>query len=358
MEINILTNNSCPNSKAFNCPLLASKPFFTEKGYELSFHWKISDRAFDCDVLFINSNVFRSHWNTDRPHIFNFLEQAKSRKLKILWFDTTDSTWCTQFEVMPYVDLFLKSQVYRDKSQYLNPFRTGRIFTDYFDALYKTGEKEETFPSPSEKDLGKMRISWNTCFENYNESRFNIPARIKQKARPLLSSLLCEGLSIRFTSPNRRRNVKVSCRLGLSHSRPSVVAHRKAVIGIMGEMNVPTSKIRLSEYFSELRDSQIGIGPFGVGEITLRDFEIIICGAALVKPDMSHLETWPPLFQPEETFVPHKWDLSDLKDKVDALIGNPDLRIRISMNAQKTYMGAVSPEGLECFAKRLIRIMG
>ncbi|MFA6567556.1 MAG: glycosyltransferase, partial [Victivallales bacterium] len=350
-KINILTNNSCPNSKAFNCPLLASKPYFEEKGFNLDFHWKMSESIFNCDILFINSNVFRSFWSSDKNKIFKFLESARIRDLKILWFDTTDSTWCTQFEVMPYVNLFLKSQVLKDRKQYLRRFRTGRIFTDYFDDLYKTGEKEEIFPLPSENDLGKIRISWNTCFENYNESRFGIGARIMQKARPLLSSLICEGLSINFTPPNKQRNIKVSCRVGLSHSRPSVVAHRNAVIKIMGEMNVPTSKISLSEYFSELRDSQIGIGPFGVGEITLRDFEIIICGAALVKPDMSHLETWPPLFQPERTFVPGKWDLSDLKNKMETLIENPDLRIRLSMTAQKTYMDAVSPEGLVSFAE-------
>jgi hypothetical protein len=125
----------------------------------------------------------------------------------------------------------------------------------------------------------------------------------------------------------------------------------------MRTINVPTAKISLSEYFSELRNSQIGVGPFGVGEITLRDFEIIICGAALIKPDMNHLETWPNLFQPDETYVPHKWDLSDLKEKLNGLIGNPDLRIQLAMKAQKNYKEAVSPEGLANFADRLIGIM-
>jgi hypothetical protein len=356
-RINILTNNGCPNSKAFNCPLLASKPYFKEKGFQLDFHWKISDSIFNCDILFINSNVFRTFWNSDSYKIFKFLEAARTRNLKILWFDTTDSTWCTQFKVIPYVDLFLKSQIFKDKKQYLKRFRTGRIFTDYFDDLYRTCEKEESFPMPSGNDLGKLGISWNTCFENYNESRFGLSARIKQKARPFISSMLCEGLSISFTRPDSPRNVEVSCRIGLSHSRPSVVAHRNAVNEIMGTINVPTAKISLSEYFSELRNSQIGVGPFGVGEITLRDFEIIICGAVLVKPDMNHLETWPNLFQPGETYVPHKWDLSDLKEKLNGLTDNPDLRIQLAMNAQKTYKDAVSPEGLANFADRLLGII-
>ena len=157
--------------------------------------------------------------------------------------------------------------------------------------------------------------------------------------------------------PNIQRNIEVSCRIGVSHSRPSVIAHRKAVIEIMKSMNVPTSKIKLPEYFSELRSSQIGVGPFGVGEITLRDFEIIICGAVLVKPDMGHLETWPDLFEPGKTYVTHKWDLSDLKDKLSTLIDNPDLRIRLAMDAQKIYKDAVSPKGLANFAGRLMGII-
>ncbi len=355
MRINVLTNNSCPNSKAFNCPLLASRPYFEEKGFSLDFHWKISDKAYGCDILFINSNVFRTFWKDRKSHILNFLVDARTRKVKIIWFDTTDSTWCTQFEVLPFVDLLLKSQLLKDRTQYLKSFRTGRIFTDYFDSLYSSGEKEEDFPLPSEKDLGKIGISWNTCFENYTESRFGLTARIRQKARPLLSSMFRQGLDIKFTPPNIKRGVEASCRLGLSHSRPSVVAHRKAVIKIMEKMGVYSSKLPLPEYFSELRNSQIGVGPFGVGEITLRDFEIIICGAALVKPDMGHLETWPDLFQPDRTFLSHKWDLSDMEEKIRELIKDPDRRIHLALGAQKIYKDAVSPTGLANFADRLVK---
>ena len=357
MIINVLTNNSCPNSKAFNCPILASNIFFDEKGYRFVFHFKISPKVVNCDALLINSNVFRFHWKSKKDKIFEFLDIARTNKLKILWFDTTDSTWCTQFEVMPYVDLLLKSQVFKDRRMYLQRFRTGRIFTDIFDDLYLSGEKEEFFPLPTEGDLSRIKISWNTCFENYTESRFRLTARLHQKTRPLLSGILRENLNIRFTPPDIKRDIKVSCRLGLSHSRPSIVTHRKHVIEIMGRMGVPTSKISLPDYFSELRNSQIGIGPFGVGEITLRDFEIIICGAALVKPEMCHLETWPSLFQEDKTYISHKWDLSDLEDKIFRLIYSPEHRLSIAINAQKIYKDQISPQGLACFAERLIKLI-
>lgn len=357
MIINVLTNNSCPNSRAFNFPILLARNILLKKGYKVNFSFTKNPQPKNADILFVNSNVFRPFWGKDKHKIFSFLEQSAKKNQKILWFDTTDSTWCTQFEVMPYVNLFLKSQVFRDKMQYLKRFRTGRIFTDYFDVLYNSNEKEENFPIPSEVELRKIGISWNTCFENYNESRFGLTARLLQKTRPWLSSVFCdEGLAISFTSPNSHRSKQISCRIGLSHSRPSVVSHRKSIIKIMNEMGVGTSKLTLPEYFSELRNSQIGIGPFGVGEITLRDYEIIICGATLVKPDMSHLETWPDLFNTKNILF-FKWDLSDFDKKLDLLLNDSEMRIELATNAQKTYRQHLSQEGIVEFSERLIKII-
>ena len=42
-----------------------------------------------------------------------------------------------------------------------------------------------------------------------------------------------------------------------------------------------------------MRHSRICISPFGYGEICWRDFEAILCGCLVVKPDMSHVETNP-----------------------------------------------------------------
>ena len=53
-----------------------------------------------------------------------------------------------------------------------------------------------------------------------------------------------------------------------------------------------------------MSSAKFGLSPFGWGEIGARDFEIFINGSLLIKPDMSHLETygtfinlWKPLFQ-------------------------------------------------------------
>jgi spore maturation protein CgeB len=86
----------------------------------------------------------------------------------------------------------------------------------------------------------------------------------------------------------------------------------------------------------------------------LRDYEIIICGSTLVKPDMNHMETWPELFKPDETFVAHKWDLSDFEEVISKVLNHDDWRQEIALRAQNAYRGAVSEKGMDHFAERLI----
>lgn len=358
--IKIFTNFSCPNSRAYNFPLLLTQGILKDFGYKL--HFELNLKPNYCDFAFINSNVFRCFWQSKKSEIFNFLEKLRLMKAKIIWFDTTDSTWCTQFEVMPYVDRFLKAQLFIDKNLYLKSFRTGRIFTDYFDNLYNSGEREVHYPSAKKEDIPKMGLSWNSCFENYSEKRYSLLKKVRNLLGRFTTAFSPKDIKVQFTSPLLDRRIPVSCRIGTSHSRPSVTAHRRAVMKILAAKGVDFEKIPLHRYFEELRKSQISISPFGVGEITLRDYESIICGAALLKPDMSHMETWPELFSSDassktQTYMPFRWDLSDLEEQIDALLKNPEKRYELAENAQNIYAHHLSQDGMNEFAQRLINII-
>jgi hypothetical protein len=362
IRLAVITNNSCPNSRAFNFPLLFSKKILREKKYALEFIFTTKPAPPNCDIIFVNSNVFRPYWKKNKNAIFEFLENSAKKKIKIFWFDTTDSTWCTQFEVMPYVDKFLKAQIFVDKTMYLQRFRTGRIYTDFFDKLYDSGENCESYQLPSKNDLNKIELSWNSCFENYNEQRYSLSGKIKNILRPYYANFANEKLNLRFSEPTKDREIKVSCRVGTSHSRPSVAAHRKTIMERLSKYGITSEKISLAKYFAELRNSQISVSPFGVGEITLRDYESIICGTCLLKPDMTHLSTWPNLFRNQAVQTPptcliFKWDLSDLDEKIDLLLSNPDRRVGIAENAQKIYRHHLSEEGIAEFAERLCNLI-
>jgi hypothetical protein len=353
----VLTNNSCPNSRAFNCPLLAAGDEFASRGLRLRFVFNPAPGRLKvpaAEIIMINSNVFRPFWRERGDMVLDFLARARAAGRRTVWFDTTDSTWCTQFQVLPLVDVLLKSQILADPLGYLTPTRTGRVFTDSFDALYQSGECGYSSPPPDLSHLHKLGVSWNSCFENYTQSRHGLIARIGQRLRPFTANRRGGRLAVPFTQTERPCPVAVSCRIGLGHSRPSIVAHRQAVIAKLTIRGVECGKIPLPAYFRELCAARVGVGPFGAGEITLRDFEIIICGAALLKPDLGHLRTWPDLFRPGETFVAHRWDLSDFDQRLDWLLAHTAESAAIAAAAQDAYQRALSPAGMAEFAERLM----
>lgn len=92
---------------------------------------------------------------------------------------------------------------------------------------------------------------------------------------------------------------------------------------------------------SELKNKVIfvtgGTGSFGWGAICWKDFEIFISGALLIKPDMSHIKTWPNYYIENETYVPYKWDASDLKSTIEQFYSNTDLSERIACAGQDKY---------------------
>ena len=89
--------------------------------------------------------------------------------------------------------------------------------------------------------------------------------------------------------------------------------------------------------------------PFGWGEIGLRDFEAFIYGATLLKPDVSHMETWPNVFFPGETYQPVAWDFSDLEKNTLGLLSDPKRRQSIAEAGQDLYRDTISAQGMERF---------
>ena len=92
----------------------------------------------------------------------------------------------------------------------------------------------------------------------------------------------------------------------------------------------PDRRVAAQNYYQELTSSKICISPFGYGEICWRDFEAVLCGALLVKPDMSHVETNPDIYRPFETYVPVKWNFSDLEERCNYYLKHEDERLKIT----------------------------
>lgn len=102
---------------------------------------------------------------------------------------------------------------------------------------------------------------------------------------------------------------------------------------ISGINTVSGFGVSSKQFMAEMANSKACFSPFGYGEICWRDIEAMLCGAVLIKPDMGHLEMDPVMHIANETYVPVKWDFSDLEEKVRQLINDDNRRKTIAKNA-------------------------
>jgi hypothetical protein len=137
-----------------------------------------------------------------------------------------------------------------------------------------------------------------------------------------------------------------------------VLHHRSRIREVLArDLGLDTRPLPREEYLEELRAARVGVSPFGYGEVCFRDFEIILAGAALLKPDMSHLETWPPLYAAGETYAAHLWDVSDLGQTVKDLLAGDRWR-EIAAGAQSVYRRYLFERaGHEEFCRRVASIV-
>ena len=56
----------------------------------------------------------------------------------------------------------------------------------------------------------------------------------------------------------------------------------------------------------------------------------------MLKPDISHLDTWPNIFN-KDTVMQYKWDLSDLSELVEKILNNYDDYIEFAIKLQDQY---------------------
>ena len=161
----------------------------------------------------------------------------------------------------------------------------------------------------------------------------------------------------RFVPPSNDRPRDLSCRMGLAYPRASVAWQRRAVRERLSH-RLATAKLSRREYFRELETSKVVLSPFGFGEITLKDFEVFLAGGLLMKPDLSHVETWPALFRDGETMVAHDWDLSDLEEKIDRVLAGYPRFVEVARHAQELYRRhLVGEEAATLFCDRFLNIV-
>ncbi len=241
------------------------------------------------------------------------IENIKSQCNLLVWLDTSDSSGTCMFDVLPYVDKYLKKQLLKDRNLYLKELLGQRFFVDYYSKTYGMKAcKRETVQSfvENDKDLSKLGVSWNIAlWNNYRDSFKDRLFRI-----------------VGISCYNRKRFVNTGKKeliVFFNGSIPSeinaITYQRRKIIELISNCNdcrciAPCQRFSRKKYVEYMKKSILIPSPYGWGEICNRDFEAFLYGGCLLKPSMNGIETFPDVYIENETYIPLKWDFSDFKD--------------------------------------------
>jgi hypothetical protein len=268
--------------------------------------------------------LLKLSFRTQRDKVLQIVQSIRrgAGAKPLLYFDGDDDI-CVQWpEILPYVELYVKKHMFRDKAQYLLRYEGKSNLTDYVHKQYGLSfadnvHAQETSPVAAGQ-LDKLALGGNVALDS------NIMDLYARRRAEWGRHTKDVDVMFRGNVPNDwlhylRKDIA-----------PSLTRLQESYRVI-----APQQRVSREEYYREMERSKICLSPFGFGEICWRDFEAVICGCLLVKPDMSHIQTLPNLFRPYETYVPVRWDYSDVYERCSHYLQHPEERERIVAAAFK-----------------------
>lgn len=233
------------------------------------------------------------------------------------------------------VDLYVKKHVLKDRSRYGKPTRGDTNLVDFYSQLYGIEAEEVLFPV-SQRFLDKLIVGPSFFTED------------------TLWSKLWKG------PRSGARDIDVHARLGVGDDWGWYSRMRRASVASLEPLRdrvvLTGAGVNHSAYMRELDRSKVCFSPFGFGEIAWRDYEAIVSGCVLVKPDCGHLDLEPDILRPGETYVPVRWDFADVAEKVEAVLRDEALRQRMVSCARDQLIGYARRGGFVDSVARIFEV--
>ena len=283
-----------------------------------------------CDFIFIDSKVHRDILDTKFEKVLLDFENFRKKTKYIFYCDTGDSSGWIEKKIFPFVDKYLKCQLLKNKSLYKTKIYGKKVISDYYFRNYGIIDTKEIWSDVlTDEEISKLDLSWNIFFSNHNYlSIINYNLVKFFKINLIFNKFF-------YAKPYRERNNNFFLKFSSKNYYPTIGWQRKKILEFFKIEN--SNKLNKINYFNLMKNSKYCISPFGWGEIAIRDFECFVNGCVLIKPDTSHLETWPNFYIPNLTYIPFKWDLSDFREKIDYCKNNYLSAVNIASEAQKIY---------------------
>jgi hypothetical protein len=271
---------------------------------------------------------------------------------RIAFLDNSDASGTTQFEVLEAYDLYFKKQLYVDRTAYSRKEQDNRIHCEF----YRNQMRLEAQPASSPRvalaasDYSRVKLSWNLCLSN--------------NVQPGRGARIRRGLArIPLPLPARHEKArdKVFARWSQNHSLAAVAFQRRELELAMSRhessKSILVGTTTPRRYLRELRSAIAVVSPFGFGELCYRDLEAFCAGVALLKPDVGHLETWPPIYHAGETYVSLPWDITSMAESILHLLQSPAHLLQIGARGRTVLEHYWTDAGGQLFSKRLASLL-
>ncbi|MFD3191572.1 glycosyltransferase [Sedimentitalea sp. HM32M-2] len=260
-------------------------------------------------------------------HVFG---GAKKAGIPTLFFDGDDDLSVLWPKVLAACDHYIKKHHFTDPQAYTAILTGKSNLTDYVHRISGRSFADDIIPVSGglgAADIEKIALGWNIALDD----------KITDLARDLPAD---SGIE---------RDIDLLCRASVPEEFWTFPMRDAAVQAIRSlesqyRINAPTDRVPPAEYYREMLRSRLCVSPFGFGEICWRDFEAMLCGCLLVKPDMSHVTTLPDLFVPHETYVPVSWDYSDFSAACAPYLADEGARRRVAETARTRLQAALTAE--------------
>jgi hypothetical protein len=334
-------------------PLIRWKREFLNEGIEFTFFKNHKDDGLlKQDIVFIDHRFYRKlivikKIYSNKDFIRELISKLRSKGIKIILFDNGDGAGGRQWDMIEHVDIVVKKQVLKDKERYTDNRGVFSYmpFAENYDLgkdFYKRNieKKKEFTPCPHDQ-LYKIKLGWNIGMKDYRW--FPMSRYYPVGTNHFLNNIYKIP---KFEPVNKERTIGSSFRGEIKSDRDIYSYQRNKVIDLFRNRRntdlVTGDIVSKRKYLKELKNSKTCVSPFGWGEVCYRDFEAVLSGALLIKPDMDHLETYPDIYIKNETYVPLRWDMENLEILINDILNNYEKFIPLIENAQNIYKNALN----------------
>ena len=249
---------------------------------------------------------------------------------RLVYFDGDDDINILWPELVAITDLYVKKHIYRDRSQYGVVRRGKSNLTDWVAREYGRSFDENEIPRSRPLDPGLASRVWAGWNIGLDDKIADLARRVPAPAAEPRPIDVCS-------------RAVVADDAWIFPLRNPVVRQLECMSASMAVL-VPRERVSQERYYDEMRSAKICVSPFGYGEICWRDFEAILLGCLLVKPDMAHVETAPDIFIPGVTYAPVKWDYSDLPQVCAHYLEDEARRRQMVEQAYAAVMASQRPD--------------